>query len=289
MNKVNALKQIAVAQAGVGYIDDALKTARMIEHSENDFTQDGEREEALYAVAVAQVKANDVEGAVRTALSIEHYVQYRDDAIHKIVDHQIAKRDFKTALTMADKLDNPSRKATAILEVATARAKSGDRKAAAALAARIELTKRDGDLLPGMVGKERFDYRRPGSWGVCYDAGLDFTMASAQMASRRAAEIAGAAMTLSRALGERPAQSYAILFNEVSSDEVILALARAHAASGEPCDALTWAEQVGSGAKVKSDEDDDTSWAVQRRIYALMGVAEGILDRSSDALPRTVP
>ena len=45
MNKMNALNQIAVAQAGVGYIDDALKTASMIEHSESDFAQDGDREE----------------------------------------------------------------------------------------------------------------------------------------------------------------------------------------------------------------------------------------------------
>ena len=72
---LNNLKQIAVAQARVGYIDDALKTAWMIQHSEDDFTADGEREATLYAVAVAQLKAKDAEGAVRTALSIKYFVQ----------------------------------------------------------------------------------------------------------------------------------------------------------------------------------------------------------------------
>src|SRR5262249_43991537 len=137
MNKMNALMQIAKAQAGAGYLDDALKTASMI-------TQDDcYREQAQYAVAVAQLKDDDAEAAVRTAMSIEHYLQFRDDAIHKIVDHQITMRDFKAALVTAEKADNSSRKAAAILKVATAHAHSGDHKAAAAVAGRIELTPAD--------------------------------------------------------------------------------------------------------------------------------------------------
>src|SRR5262249_13229748 len=160
---------------------------------------------------------------------------------------------------------------------------------AADTAARIELTRRDGRVFPGAAGKERFDYRRPQSWGVRYDAGLDFTMQSARMRDRRAADVAAAAMTLQQALDERPAQSYAVLFNDILTEEVVRALAQAHAASGAPSDALAWARQVGSSRNVKSKEDDEGSWAVQRRVYALIGVAEGILDRSSDARPRPAP
>jgi hypothetical protein len=55
MNKMNALMFIAKAQAGVGYIDDALKTASMIPQGESY------RGQAVYAIAVAQLKANDAE------------------------------------------------------------------------------------------------------------------------------------------------------------------------------------------------------------------------------------
>jgi hypothetical protein len=270
---------IAVAQAGVGFIEDARKTVSIIEHSNTDIRQDAERDETLCAIAVAQVKANDTEAAVRTALSVKRFVQYRDDALHHIVDHHIAKRDFKTALATADVIDNPSRKAAAILKVATAVAKSGDHKTAADIAARIELS--EIDPLPKFGKKEQFDFRRPRSWGICYEDGRAFTIASQTRANRHSAEVAGAAMGLSQALGERPAQSYAVLFNDILKEEVILALARAHAASGDPSEALAWARQIGSGDKVNSEKDDQTSWAVQRRIYALIGVAEGILDRSA--------
>ncbi len=260
----------------------------MIKRSEKDFTRDDDLEEALYAIAVAQVKANDVDGAVRTALSVEHFVQYRDDALHKVVDHQIAKRDLKTALATAEKVHTPSRKAAAILKVAAAHARSGDRKTAANVAARIELTQRDGDAHPG-VKNRRFDYRLPRSWGVCYDAGLAFTFGSYRMSVKRAEEVAAAAMGLSLALGQKPDQSYAILFNGINTVELTRALARTHAVSGDASDALAWAQQIGSSGKVNSYEDHDARCAVRRRIYALIGVAEGILNRSSMALPETGP
>src|SRR5262249_46011380 len=65
-NKIGALQQIAVAQASVGFIDDARKTASRIAHNENDFTIDGYRERALCAIAVAQVDAGDDKSAVGT-------------------------------------------------------------------------------------------------------------------------------------------------------------------------------------------------------------------------------
>jgi hypothetical protein len=277
LNKLNALNQVAVAQADAGYIQDALKTASMVPHSENDFSQDGTREEALYAIAVAQLKANDVEGAVRTALSVKYYLQYRDDALHKIVDHQIAKRDLKAALTTAQKVDHPSRKATAILRIAAAHAKAGDRKTAADVAAQIDLAHRDGlpTIRPGP-----FDYRIPRSWGISYDAWVGFTAASHFASIQRTAEVAAAAMTLAQALEQKPAQSYALLFNEIYAGEIIQALARAHAASGDAGEALAWAKQIGTSGKIKSTEDSETRWAVERRVHALVGVAEGILDRS---------
>ena len=202
LNEYNALKHLSVAQASVGYIADALKTASMIKHDEKDFRRDSEREEALCAIAAAQLKANDVDGAIRTAMSIEHFLQYRDDAIHKIVEHLILKRDLKTALTTAEKATNPSRKASAMLKVAAAYAQSGDRKKATEVAARIKLTQRDYGIGLPVAGKTTgFDYRFPRSWGVTYDVGLASTMLSIRMANNRAAEVAKTAMALSQGLG----------------------------------------------------------------------------------------
>jgi tetratricopeptide (TPR) repeat protein len=286
MNKINVLMQIAKAQAGVGYLDDALKTASMITHDEKDFGRDSYREQALYAVALLQLKADDAEAAVRSAMSIQYFLQYRDDAIHKIVDHRIAKRDFKAALAAAEKAPNPSKKAVAILKVATVYANSGNHKAAAAVAGKIELTSAN-ELVP-IRGNERFNYRVPRSWGVRYDDSNFFTMLSHHMSSQRAAEVAAAAMTLAQAFGEKPAESYAVLFNEINTEEIIRALARAHAASGDANEALAWAKKIGSDSKADS-KDVEHAWAVKRRIQALVGVAQGILERSSDLPPKPEP
>jgi tetratricopeptide (TPR) repeat protein len=163
LNRLPALEQIGVAQAGVGFIDDALKTASEIRHDEKDFTRDGNRERVLYGIAVAQVEAGDPQTAIATALAITHFVQYRDDALDKVVQHQIAKQDLKAALGTTEKFENPSRKATAILKVAIAYARSGNRKTATDLAARIQLTHRDARF--PTPGPQSFDYRRPESWG----------------------------------------------------------------------------------------------------------------------------
>jgi hypothetical protein len=279
-DKVDALHRIAVAQAAAGLIDDALKTTSTI-HG-----QAAPREQALYAIAVAQLKANDAEGALRSALSVRYCLQYRDDAIHKIVDYHIARRDLKKALPVADKVDNSSRKAAAMLKVALAHARSGDRKTAAQVAARIELTPKDH---LARILHARFDYRLPETWGINYDFSGFFTVPSYQMEVEHAVELATAAMTLAQALELRPAQSYAVLFKEVLPGEVVQALAHAHAVSGDPKEALAWARQIGSGGKVSSNDDQETQWAVEQRIHALLGVAEGILERSDPARPQPTP
>jgi hypothetical protein len=281
MNKMNALMQIAKAQAGVGYLNEAFKTACMI--TEDDCY----REQALYAVAVAQLKADDAEAAVCSAMSIEHYLQFRDDAVHKIVDDRITKRDFKAGLAAAEKAPNPSKRAAAILKVATAYANLGDSKTAAAVAGRIELTPAD-ELRVQPLGKKRFNYKLPTTWGDRYDESNFSTMLSHRMSSERAADVAGAAMTLAQALGDKPAESYAVLFDDINTEEIIRALARSHAASGDANVALAWAKKIGCGNKAKSD-DHDHAWAVERRINALIGVAEGLLERSGELPPKIEP
>jgi hypothetical protein len=283
-NRLTALQQIATAQAEAGLIADALRTAAGIEHSDRDFTRDSYREQALVAIAVAQLRAGDAEGAVHTALSVKYFRQFRDDALAAVVHHHIAARDLKAAMAVVDKFDNLSRRAAAALRVATAYARAGDPQVAARVAGRVQLTHKSDlrRILPGGAD-DGFDYRRPATWGALYDASDFFTMTSHHMAVERAAEVAAAAMGLEQALGRTPTQSYAAAFSEINTDEVIRALGRAHAAHGDPLDAIAWARRIGRGGGPGPTNEDRR--AVERRIYALIGVAEGILDRCPDTPP----
>ena len=114
-------------------------------------------------------------------------------------------------------------------------------------------------------------------------------MTSYLLSLERTAEVAAAAMAFAQAIGQVPDQSYAILFKEVNAKEVTQALARSHAATGGTKDAIAWAKQIGSSAKIGSDEKSDVAWAVEQRIHALIGVAEGMLERArAEEVPETM-
>jgi tetratricopeptide (TPR) repeat protein len=275
VSKLGALELIATAQARAGLLDDARKTAFMMTRSE--------REHALYAIAVAQIDKGDADAAVATALSVMDSGQYRDDALNRVVAFYIGKRGFNAAHATANKVANPSRKATALLRVAAAQARAGDRKAAADTAAQIKLTHRPWLLSKLQRTEDKgFDYQHPQSWGENYDVDLDgFTLGSAMASVQTTAELASAAMELAQALDYKPVRSYADLFNDINV-EVIESLGRAHAVFGDPKEAASWAKKIGSGDKVPQKDSADASALVRRRIYALLGVAEGMLDRSKE-------
>jgi hypothetical protein len=85
---------------------------------------------------------------------------------------------------------------------------------------------------------------------------------------------------LSLSLGEEYAESYAIIFKDFNC-EVIRALARAHVVGGDTYEALAWAEDVGANQIVKPTADTAGLFSVQSRIHALLGVAEGILEKQA--------
>lgn len=278
-NKLVVIEHIAVNQASVGFIDEARKTASIIEHSEIKYASIEYSDGALCAIVVAQIKSGDAAGAVNTALSLKYCGDYRDDALNDIVAYQIGKCDLKAALITTEKIENPSRKAVAILKVASAQTKAGDRKAAGNIAAQIKLTHRSElQQLPN-ADNTAFDYRNPKSWIERYDALPFFTSTSYLTSIRSTAEVAAAAMELAQALDYKPVQSYAEIFNEADK-EVVQSLARAHAAFGDPKEAVAWAKQIGSGEKIPEEDKNRVTLAVRRRIHALLGVAEGMLDRS---------
>ena len=282
-NSLAALQNIASAQASVGFIDDARKTASMIEHDKRDFTRDSYREGVLCAIADTQLKAGDVGGAIATALSVKRFVQFRDDVLSSIVAYQINKRDWKAAVATTALFDNSSRKATAVLKVATAMAKSGERKAAISFASQIKLTHESEfrKMFNSALKEEDrgFEYLRPQTWGENYDASDFFTMASHRASVQRTAEVAASALEFAQTLQYQPAQSYAILFNDFYGD-VVQTLARTHVMFGNSSEAVAWAKQIGSGDIIPEKDTGDVRWAVERRIHALLGVAEGLLERS---------
>jgi tetratricopeptide (TPR) repeat protein len=269
MSKAEALKYIAVAQARVGHIEAALATIELATGSGHD--------QALLAVAMAQLKANDPIAAERTALSITEYLQYHDDALHAIVDDRIARAEFHTALATAQNVENHLRRAAAILKIAVGCAQSGDRRLAGEIASQIKLTN-DSILMPP-AHRPVFDYRQPETWGTNYDLGHGGTSLSRRLSDERTAEVAKWAMTLAQAMTLEPAPDYPESFKDVRSEAAIQALARAHAATGNIGEAFAWAQAIGSDRKVASRQDQEASWALQRRIHASVGVAEGILDR----------
>jgi hypothetical protein len=91
-------------------------------------------------------------------------------------------------------------------------------------------------------------------------------------------------MELSVLLNQGPGQSYADSFSSINMVQIIRSLARTHAECGDEREALAWAKQVGSGNRIITHDDSLEASASERRIYALVGVAEGILDRAQ--LPR---
>ncbi len=148
-----------LAQASVGYFVDARKTG-----ARNDFVMT----RLLYAIAQKQLESDDVDGAIHTVLSMKHNEMRRTDMLEMIVQYLIDKRDLKRALSIAGEIDGGGPKAAAVLNVATAYARSGDRKTAVAIAARIDLAAIEFGRQFEAGRPDHFDYRIPRSWGNLY-------------------------------------------------------------------------------------------------------------------------
>ncbi len=279
LNRIRALVTIAQAQAALGYLDDARETAERIKRDNSGNTYDSDLEEALFSVALAQARSGDVGGARATVIAFRYPVQYETEILVDRVRIQIQHGQLADSLATARQIPRPCYKAIAFLNIANEHAEAGDKMTAQAVAGQIQLTREDHRVfLPCDQGP--FDYRRPRTWGIEYEA--SFTNSSRHAAIQAASEVAAAAMTLSLTLGEEYVESYAIMFKDFDC-EVTQALARTHVVRGDTHEALAWAEKIGSNQKIKSAEDAAEVFSVQRRIHALLGVAEGILDKQATA------
>ncbi|MDK1030672.1 MAG: hypothetical protein QGD94_01545 [Planctomycetia bacterium] len=264
-NRASALAEIATAQARAGDIEAALRTCRSMPVSKEDFTLDGRREEALQNIAIVQVQKGNVADALQTARSIEHFLQYKNEALLAIVKTQAETKNFKGALATANIIPNGSRKAQARLIVAAAQAKAGDKKAAVQTAEGIELLYPHPDSMLLFLQKEiLFDYKKPETWGLDYEFQGFMTSCIHMDMVEKARDLAAAAMAFWQIIEAGDAAQYNPAF-ENFYEAVLRKMAEVQVEAGDASGALRWARKIRSP---------------QNRIYAMLGVAEGILQRN---------
>ena len=250
-----AIERLASSQARAGFFQWARYTAGPMQ--EGDEHRYGE---ALQKIAIAQARAGNLGDAVATASDITEYLQYRDDALLEVVRVHIRRKNVSAALVAAGGIPTPSRKAQAVLEIAAAQARMGDRNGARATANSIDLV---GRRIPFKVVKttEPFDFSSPATWGTQYEFPGYVVGGLIGMVIEAAGHVAAAAMELDQALGGREPLRYAEAFAELEA-EILRRIARAQARAGNPQGAVSWARLLANPGQ---------------RAYALLGAAEGVM------------
>jgi hypothetical protein len=276
-NKEHQLGLIAKAQAAIGEFDEATQTARMIE-SDNSRAL-----EAFRDISIALAKTGDMTRAIEAAMAIEptHESWARDEALVGIVRLQIEKRDLRGASTTAGKIGDPVNRAVARLNVASQFALLGDRETAMGIVAQIRLTEQSWLIDRPKIS---FDFQRPRTWGVIYDKEPAGGLSGYFQSIRRTARLAGAAANLAHRLQEHYPDSFAVSLAD-SYPEVVLAVAREQTALGATQDALLWTRQVGTPRSNGKKVSELHRFGVKLRTAALLGVAEGILQREGKLQP----
>ena len=93
-------------------------------------------------------------------------------------------------------------------------------------------------------------------------------------------------MTLDQCLHPSQNARYAAAFNLEWEASVLQAVARAYAANGDARNACAWANGIGSAEKVAAKDDFAAVDAVERRMCALIGLAEGLLEKQAKQKPK---
>lgn len=271
-----SLLQICICQMGVGDNDSAQQMISTIDTFVQEHFSQGPVSVVALPVAVTLPQNLNLNGTMQKALSVRTLYLSRDDVLHSTIDFQIAIGRFASALRSSTEIRDPSDKAVALLTLAAAVSSSGDAKSAAAIAEKVQIEHEELNLPKNEPA--RFDFRHPRSWGVVY-GNRTGTAARRHDARLHAAKVAAQSMSVALSLNWKPDESYAVLFNDFVP-EVVCAVAREHARSGDARAALAWAREIGSNERLSaSGEGKVDRSSIARRIFALAGVAEGILDR----------
>jgi len=121
LQRLDALRSIAEAQANAGDIKAAFSTAKTIEDA-------SWRSIALLGIAVAQANAGDIKAAFATAKTIEGAF-WRSGALSGIAEAQANAGDIKAAFATAKTIEDADDRSGALSGIAVAQANAGDIKA----------------------------------------------------------------------------------------------------------------------------------------------------------------
>jgi hypothetical protein len=248
-----AHEMIAVAQAEAHDVVGAIQVAQSIPET---FPLSANRTKALYGIAMIQISRNDCLGAEKTASQIRQFLNYRSLILIAIAKSYAHSGKTMKAIAVADRIKGDSRKAQAMLEIATIVAQRGDKKTAWKIADGLNYPQAHDPFIGSTSSGPRFVFRDSKTWGVHYEPTGGFTMASLQHGKETANDLTAAAMRCRVALEG----------NGIGIDRKILnrwdvrSIANVQSANGDAIGALTWAEYL-SGLQ---------------RLSALLGVADGL-------------
>ncbi len=141
--RVNALQEIAIAQAEVKEFDETIKTAEEIKNQED-------RDDALRSIISVQTNVNDFPAALATANRIEEPLT-KSRSLLIIAHAQVSSGDFTAALKTTEEIEIESDKTNTLVVIANAQAGTGDVTAALNIAEKIEDRFQRVDILVAIV------------------------------------------------------------------------------------------------------------------------------------------
>jgi tetratricopeptide (TPR) repeat protein len=251
----SAYGRAAITLAKLGDTEGALQLASKLP---DEWPQCIGRDEALAGVAVILAERGKLDSAVETAGRIGSYVECRDKTLVRICTACAATGDLKKALGMSEKIDNPSRRAEAVLEVAGTMAQKGEKPEARRLAEEVKLSTTEEGPRFGVAPPQAFSFRAYETWGLFHE-NVDYevyTIASRSEARSAAGDLTASAMRC-RVLLEGKAQ---IAYLEAIEKWDVRKVARAQAASGDSEGAMEWVRKL----------------SMKNRLAGLIGLAEGL-------------
>jgi tetratricopeptide (TPR) repeat protein len=296
---VQALAEIAKANAQAGQMDtaratftQALQTVQMIEDTDD-------RVEALAAIAKAQAKAGQFDTALQTAQMIG-YSLARVRALAAIAkvqakarQLQMARATFTQALQTAQLIENPVFRAVALAEIAEAQAQAGQMDTARATFTYALQTAGADRLAWGFIAEAQ------ARAGLLDDALI--TAGFFEHSFARLLELVEVAKAKAKAgQFDTALQTVQMIEDSSARAEVLAEIAKAQAQAGLFDTALQTAQKIGyawyrapaltaiARAQAKAGRAEDALKWVRRlvdpraRTWALIGVAQGILGIEED-------
>jgi hypothetical protein len=254
---VQATIAIAQAEAGdpIGGMVTALNDPRRLFGSWSG----GERDRALHGIVLARLSQGDRARAQQTADEIaegQWSRHYHTAALFAIAESYARAGEMRRAIVVAERMEEGSRKAQALLGIAALMAQRGDKPAARRLADGITFL-RSQDHLMRQFGKEkRFRFADHTTWDYPYESTGGFTMASARANRDIAGDVTAAAMRCRVALDGQGGE----IDREVAEGWQVDKVARAQAAAGDAQGVLAWMDRLPEAKKLQ----------------ALLGAADGL-------------